>query len=192
MKGKKAIVPLVGRAVPIIFDEYVDIEFGTGALKVTPAHDTNDHMLGEKHNLEVIGVFDQHAALNEQGGEFAGLDRFDARKKVAKALEEAGLLVETKDLRNKVGRSERTDAVIEPRLSMQWFLKMSDLAKPAIDGVKTKDITLHPPHAEKTYLYWMENIKDWCISRQLWWGHRIPAWYDAEGCKFRHFVIVEY
>jgi valyl-tRNA synthetase len=193
LKGKKAIVPLVGRAVPIIFDEYVDIEFGTGALKVTPAHDTNDQMLGEKHNLEVIDVFDQHAALNEHGGEFAGLDRFDARKKVAKALEEAGLLVETKDLRNKVGRSERTDAVIEPRLSMQWFLKMSDLAKPAIDGVKSKDITLHPPHAEKTYLYWMENIKDWCISRQLWWGHRIPAWYDAEGnvavCKTKEEAV---
>ena len=193
LKGKKAIVPLVGRAVPIIFDEYVDIEFGTGALKVTPAHDTNDQMLGEKHNLDVIDVFDQHAALNEHGGEFAGLDRFDARKKVAKALEEAGLLVETKDLRNKVGRSERTDAVIEPRLSMQWFLKMSDLAKPAIDGVKSKDITLHPPHAEKTYLYWMENIKDWCISRQLWWGHRIPAWYDAEGnvavCKTKEEAV---
>lgn len=193
LKGKKAIVPLVGRAVPIIFDEYVDIEFGTGALKVTPAHDTNDQMLGEKHNLEVIDVFDQHAALNEHGGEFAGLDRFDARKQVAKALEEAGLLVETKDLRNKVGRSERTDAVIEPRLSMQWFLKMSDLAKPAIDGVKSKDITLHPPHAEKTYLYWMENIKDWCISRQLWWGHRIPAWYDSEGnvavCKTKEEAV---
>jgi len=181
LKGKNAIVPLVGRVVPIIFDEYVDIEFGTGALKVTPAHDTNDHMLGEKHGLEVIDVFDQHASLNEHAGEYAGLDRFDARKKVAKALEEAGLLVETKDLRNKVGRSERTDAVIEPRLSMQWFLKMSDLAQPAIDGVKSKDIVLHPPHTEKTYLYWMENIKDWCVSRQLWWGHRIPAWYDSEG-----------
>ncbi len=194
LKGKKAIVPLVGRAVPIIFDEYVDIEFGTGALKVTPAHDTNDQILGEKHNLEVIDVFDQHAALNEHGGKFAGLDRFDARKQVAKALEEAGLLVETKDLRNKVGRSERTDAVIEPRLSMQWFLKMSDLAKPAIDGVKSKDIALHPPHAEKTYLYWMENIKDWCISRQLWWGHRIPAWYDSEGnvavCKSKEKAVV--
>lgn len=181
LKGNKAIVPLVGRAVPIIFDDYVDIEFGTGALKVTPAHDTNDQMLGEKHNLEAIDVFDQHAALNEHGGEFAGLDRFEARKKVAKALEEAELLVETKDLRNKVGRSERTDAVIEPRLSMQWFLKMPELAKPAIDGVKEKDITLHPSHSEKTYLYWMENIKDWCISRQLWWGHRIPAWYAADG-----------
>ena len=193
LKGKKAIVPLVGRAVPIIFDDYVDIEFGTGALKVTPAHDTNDQMLGEKHNLEVIDVFDQHAALNEHGGEFSGLDRFEARKKVAKALEDAGLLVETKDLRNKVGRSERTDAVIEPRLSMQWFLKMSDLAKPAIEGVVSKDITLHPPHAEKTYLYWMENIKDWCVSRQLWWGHRIPAWYDADGnvavCKTQEEAV---
>ncbi|HCP40200.1 MAG TPA: valine--tRNA ligase [Cryomorphaceae bacterium] len=195
LKGKKAIVPIVGRAVPIIFDEYVDIEFGTGALKVTPGHDTNDQMLGEKHNLEVIDVFDQHAALNKHGGEFVGLDRFNARKKVAKALEEAGLLVETKELRNKVGRSERTDAVIEPRLSMQWFLKMSDLAKPAIDGVKSKDITLHPPHAEKTYLHWMENIKDWCISRQLWWGHRIPAWYDAGGnvtvCKTKEEAILK-
>ena len=193
LKGKKAIIPLVGRSVPIIFDEYVDIEFGTGALKVTPAHDTNDQMLGEKHNLEVIDVFDQHAALNEHGGAFAGLDRFDARKKVAKALDEAGLLVETKDLRNKVGRSERTDAVIEPRLSMQWFLKMADLAKPAIDGVVSKDITLHPPHAEKTYLYWMENIKDWCVSRQLWWGHRIPAWYDEQGnvavCKTKEEAV---
>lgn len=193
LKGKQAIVPLVGRKVPIIFDEYVDIEFGTGALKVTPAHDTNDQMLGEKHNLEVIDVFDEHAALNEYGGEFAGLDRFDARKKVAKALDQAGLLVETKDLRNKVGRSERTDAVIEPRLSMQWFLKMSSLADKAIDGVKSKDITLYPAHAEKTYLYWMENIKDWCISRQLWWGHRIPAWYDSKGnvavCKSREEAV---
>ncbi|CAI8170929.1 MAG: Valine--tRNA ligase [Flavobacteriales bacterium UBA4585] len=189
LKGKKVIVPLVGRAVPIIFDDYVDIEFGTGALKVTPAHDTNDNMLGEKHGLEVIDIFDQHAVLNTHGGAFEGMDRFVARKAVAKALDEAGLLVETKDLRNKVGRSERTDAVIEPRLSMQWFLKMADLVKPAIDGVKSKDITLHPPHTEKTYLYWMENIKDWCVSRQLWWGHRIPAWYDAEGnvvvCKTR-------
>ena len=193
LKGKKAIVPLVGRAVPIIFDEYVDIEFGTGALKVTPAHDTNDNMLGEKHGLEVIDIFDQHAALNAHGGAFEGMDRFVARKAVAKALEEAGLLVETKDLRNKVGRSERTDAVIEPRLSMQWFLKMADLVKPAIDGVKSKDITLHPPHTEKTYLYWMENIKDWCVSRQLWWGHRIPAWYDTEGnvvvCKTREEAV---
>ena len=193
LHGKKAIVPLVGRAVPIIADDYVDVEFGTGALKVTPAHDQNDNMLGEKYNLEVIDIFDDHAALNEHGGEFAGLDRFEARKKVAKALEEAGLLVETKDLRNKVGRSERTDAVIEPKLSMQWFLKMSELAKPAIDGVKSKDITLHPPHAEKTYLYWMENIKDWCVSRQLWWGHRIPAWYDANGnvtvCKTKEEAV---
>ena len=193
LKGKQAIVPLVGRKVPIIFDEYVDIEFGTGALKVTPAHDTNDQMLGEKHNLEVINVFDEHAALNEYGGEFVGLDRFVARKKVAKALEEDGLLVETKDLRNKVGRSERTDAVIEPRLSMQWFLKMSSLADKAIDGVKSKDVTLHPSHTEKTYLYWMENIKDWCVSRQLWWGHRIPAWYDSKGniavCKSREEAV---
>ena len=193
LKGKQAIVPLVGRKVPIIFDEYVDIEFGTGALKVTPAHDTNDQMLGEKHDLEVINIFDEHAALNENGGEFAGLDRFDARKKVAKALEGSGLLVETKDLRNKVGRSERTDAVIEPRLSMQWFLKMSGLAKTAIDGVKSKDIALYPSHAEKTYHYWMENIKDWCVSRQLWWGHRIPAWYDSKGnvavCKSQEDAV---
>ncbi len=193
LHGKKAIVPLVGRAVPIIADDYVDVEFGTGALKVTPAHDQNDNMLGEKYELEVIDIFDDHAVLNAHGGEFEGLDRFDARKKVAKALEEAGLLVETKDLRNKVGRSERTDAVIEPKLSMQWFLKMSELAQPAIDGVKEKDITLHPPHAEKTYLYWMENIKDWCVSRQLWWGHRIPAWYDNSGnvtvCKTREEAV---
>ena len=193
LKGKQAIVPLVGRKVPIIFDEYVDIEFGTGALKVTPAHDTNDQMLGEKHDLEVINVFDEHAALNEHGGQFVGLDRFDARKKVAKALEEEGLLVETKDLRNKVGRSERTDAVIEPRLSMQWFLKMSSLAEKAIDGVKSKDVALYPSHTEKTYLYWMENIKDWCVSRQLWWGHRIPAWYDSKGnvavCKSREEAV---
>ena len=193
LKGEKVIVPLVGRAVPIIFDDYVDIEFGTGALKVTPAHDTNDNMLGEKHGLEVIDIFDQHAVLNAHGGAFEGMDRFVARKAVAKALHEAGLLVETKDLRNKVGRSERTDAVIEPRLSMQWFLKMADLVKPAIDGVKSKDITLHPPHTEKTYLYWMENIKDWCISRQLWWGHQIPAWYDVDGnvavCKTREEAV---
>ena len=181
LHGKRVLVPLVGRSVPIITDDYVDIEFGTGALKVTPAHDQNDNMLGEKHGLEVIDIFDQHASLNEHGGVFSGLDRFEARKRVAKALEDEGLLIETKDLRNKVGRSERTDAVIEPRLSMQWFLKMADLAQPAIDGVKKKDVTLHPPHAEKTYLHWMENIKDWCVSRQLWWGHRIPAWYDDKG-----------
>ena len=193
LKGKQVIVPLVGRKVPIIFDEYVDIEFGTGALKVTPAHDTNDQMLGDKYNLEVIDVFDEHAALNEYGGEFAGLNRFAARKKVAKALEEKGHLVETKDLRNKVGRSERTDAVIEPRLSMQWFLKMSSLAIKGIEGVKSKDITLYPAHGEKTYLHWMENIKDWCISRQLWWGHRIPAWYDSQGnvavCKSKEEAV---
>lgn len=191
--GKKAIVPLVGREVPIIADDYVDIEFGTGALKVTPAHDQNDNMLGEKHGLEVIDIFDDRATLNEHAGEFAGLDRFDARKKVAKALEDAGLLSETKDLRNKVGRSERTDAIIEPKLSMQWFLKMAELAEPAIEGVKSKDITLFPAHSEKTYLYWMENIKDWCVSRQLWWGHRIPAWYDAQGniavCKTREEAV---
>ena len=185
--GKKAIVPLVGRAVPIIADEYVDVEFGTGVLKVTPAHDQNDNMLGEKYQLETIDVFDERAVLNQHAGEFCGLDRFDARKQVAKALEEHGLLQEVKDLRNKVGRSERTDAVIEPRLSMQWFLKMEDLAKPAVQGVKNKDIQLTPAHAEKTYLHWMENIKDWCVSRQLWWGHRIPAWYDADG----NFAVVK-
>ena len=177
LKGKRVIVPGVGRVVPIIMDEYVDREFGTGALKITPAHDINDYNLGMKYNLESIDIFNDNGTLNEHGGKYAGMDRFACRKQIVKDLEESGLIEKIEDYTNKVGHSERTDAVIEPKLSAQWFLKMEGLAKKALEVVEDDTIRFHPAKFKNTYRHWLENIKDWCISRQLWWGHRIPAWY---------------
>ena len=176
-KGKRAIVPLVNRSIPLIYDEYVEREFGTGALKITPAHDINDYNLGIKHHLETINIFNDNGTLNENAQFLVGMDRFEARKAIVPMLEEAGNLVKIEDYTNKVGFSERTNEVIEPKLSLQWFCKMGELAKPALDAVMNGDITFHPEKFKNTYAHWMENIKDWCISRQLWWGHRIPAWY---------------
>ena len=181
LKGKRVIVPLVNRAVPVITDEYVEMEFGTGCLKVTPAHDVNDYMLGEKHNLPSIDIFNDNGTISEAGGMYVGLDRFDVRKQIAIDLEKAGLLEKVEEYDNKVGYSERTNVVIEPKLSMQWFLKMEGLARPALDAVMNDDIKFYPAKFKNTYRHWMENIKDWCISRQLWWGHRIPAYFLPEG-----------
>lgn len=180
LKGKQALVPLINRSIPIIFDEYIDIEFGTGALKVTPAHDINDYNLGIKHNLEVIDTLNDDGTLSEKAQLFVGEDRFVVRKKIAATLEENGQLQKVEEIKNKVGFSERTDAVIEPKLSMQWFLKMDTLAKPALENVLNDNIKLIPEKFKNTYKHWMENVHDWCISRQLWWGHRIPAWYDEK------------
>ena len=181
LKGKKVIIPLVNRVVPIIMDDYVDIEFGTGCLKVTPAHDENDYMLGEKYNLPSIDIFNDNGTISEAGGLYVGMDRFDVRKQIAKDLQEAGLLEKVEDYDNKVGYSERTNVVIEPKLSMQWFVKMDKLAAPALDAVMKDEIKFHPDKFKNIYRHWMENIKDWCISRQLWWGHRIPAYYLPQG-----------
>ena len=186
LKGKKVIVPIVNRVVPIIEDEYVDVEFGTGFLKVTPAHDINDYMLGEKYGLESIDIFNDNGTLNGEWDvyepyntltNYIDMDRFDARNQIEKDLEVAGLLEKVEPYTNKVGFSERTDAVIEPKLSMQWFVKMEELAKPALKAVMEDDIKLYPAKFKNTYSHWMENVKDWCVSRQLWWGHRIPVWY---------------
>lgn len=181
LKGKKVIIPLINRVVPIIMDDYVDIEFGTGCLKVTPAHDVNDYMLGEKYNLPSIDIFNDNGTISEAGGLYVGMDRFDVRKQIAKDLQEAGLLEKVEDYDNKVGYSERTNVVIEPKLSMQWFVKMDKLAAPALDAVMKDEIKFHPDKFKNIYRHWMENIKDWCISRQLWWGHRIPAYYLPQG-----------
>ncbi|HOU27021.1 MAG TPA: valine--tRNA ligase, partial [Paludibacteraceae bacterium] len=181
LKGKKVIVPLINREIPVIEDEYVDAEFGTGCLKVTPAHDVNDYMLGEKYNLPSIDIFNDNGTLNEHGCQYTGMDRFDVRNKIEQDLLAAGLLEKVEPYTNKVGYSERTNVPIEPKLSMQWFLKMEDIAKPALDAVMTDDVKFYPAKYKNTYRHWMENIKDWCISRQLWWGHRIPAYYLPEG-----------
>ncbi|MGE4433739.1 MAG: valine--tRNA ligase [Bacteroidales bacterium] len=181
LKGKRVIVPLIGRSIPVIEDEYVDIEFGTGCLKVTPAHDVNDYMLGEKFNLETIDIFNNDGTLNEWGQMYAGMDRFDVRKQIEQDLIAADLMEKVEAYTNKVGYSERTNVPIEPKLSMQWFLKMTDLAKPALDAVMNDEILLVPAKFKNTYRHWMENVKDWCISRQLWWGHRIPAYFLPEG-----------
>lgn len=179
--GKKAIVPLINREVPIIADEYVAMDFGTGALKVTPAHDMNDYQLGQKHGLEVIDIFNDNGTLSEAAQILVGEDRFEARKKIIPLLEQAGALLKMEPYTSEVGYSERTDAVVEPRLSLQWWVSMKPLAGPALAAVENDDIRFYPAKFKNLYRHWMENIKDWCISRQLWWGHRIPAWYDSEG-----------
>ena len=181
LKGKKVIVPLVNRVIPVIEDDYVDIEFGTGCLKVTPAHDVNDYMLGEKYNLPSIDIFNDNGTLSEAAGLYIGMDRFDARKQIEKDLDAAGLLDKVEAYTNKVGYSERTNVVIEPKLSMQWFLKMQHFADMALPPVMNDELKFYPAKYKNTYRYWMENIKDWCISRQLWWGHRIPAYFLPEG-----------
>jgi len=185
--GKNVIVPITNRIIPIIADEYVEMDFGTGCLKVTPAHDTNDYDLGKKYNLETIDIFNANGTLNDQGMHYAGLDRFDVRKLIEKELDEKGYLVKTEDHVNKVGFSERTNAVIEPRLSLQWFVSMKELAEPALENVQNGNIKFYPEKFKNTYRHWIENIKDWCISRQLWWGHRIPAWYY--GTNTEDFVV---
>ncbi len=188
LKGKKVIIPLVNRVVPVIMDDYVDMEFGTGCLKITPAHDIHDYEIGIKHNLEIIDIIDDNGKLNEKAQLFIGEDRFDVRKKIIPELEKAGNLVKIEDYINKVGYSERTNVVIEPKLSMQWFLKMQDLVKPALENVMNDNVKFFPEKFKNTYRHWMENVKDWNISRQLWWGHRIPAYYINDT---NDFVIAE-
>ena len=188
LRGKKVIVPLVNREVPVIFDDYVDPAFGTGALKITPAHDINDYNLGLKHNLPAVDTLNDDGTLSEAAGVFVGLDRFEARKKAIEKLREDGLLFKEEEYQTRLGFSQRTNAVVEPRISTQWFVKMRDLADKALEAVTGGDVKIHPEERFlATYKYWLENVKDWCISRQLWWGQRIPAWYDEEG----RFVVAE-
>jgi len=187
LKGKRVLVPLIQRSVPIIMDEYVDMEFGTGCLKITPAHDINDYEIGMRHNLETIDTFNDDGTLSEKAQVLVGVDRFEARKQIVPMLEEAGNLVKVEDYKNKVGYSERTDVVIEPKLSAQWFLAMEKLAKPALEAVESDDVEFHPKKFKNLYRHWMGNVKDWCISRQLWWGHQIPVYYLADGT----FVVAE-
>ncbi len=191
LKGHRVIVPLVGREIPVIEDRYVDMEFGTGCLKVTPAHDKNDEMLGKTHNLEVIDIFNEDATLNEHGGKYAGKDRFEVRRLIAADLQEAGLMEKVEDYTNNVGYSERTKVAIEPRLSLQWFIRMKHFAEIALPPVMEDIIRFVPEKYKNTYRVWMENIQDWCISRQLWWGHRIPAYYYTAADGSEHFVVAE-
>ena len=181
LAGKEVLVPLINRTIPIIFDDYVDMDFGTGCLKITPAHDPNDYEIGKKHNLEVINILNPNGTLNQNAKLYVGEDRFEVRKKIAYELHTTGYLIKEEDHINKIGFSERTDAVIEPRLSLQWFCAMEKLSKPALENVMNNTIQFHPEKFKNTYKHWMENIRDWCISRQLWWGHRIPAYYFGEG-----------
>ena len=187
LKGKRVIVPIVGRSIPVIEDEYVDVEFGTGCLKVTPAHDVNDYMLGEKYNLPSIDIFNDNGTLSEAAGMYVGMDRFDVRRQIEKDLQEAGLMEKVEPYTNKIGCSERTGVAIEPKLSMQWFLKMQHFADLALPPVMNDELKFYPAKYKNTYRHWLENIKDWCISRQLWWGHRIPAYYLPTG----GFVVAE-
>ena len=191
LKGKHVIVPLVGREIPVVEDDYVDIEFGTGCLKVTPAHDINDHALGLKHNLETIDIFNDNGTVSEAAGLYVGMDRMDVRTLIEKDLKEASLMEEVEDYNNKVGFSERTNVPIEPKLSTQWFLSMQHFADIALSPVMDDDIQFYPPKYKNTYRHWLENIKDWCISRQLWWGHRIPAYYFTATDGKRDFVVAE-
>ncbi|MFN4007571.1 MAG: valine--tRNA ligase, partial [Chitinophagaceae bacterium] len=181
LHGQYAIVPLINRRIPIITDEYVAMDFGTGALKVTPAHDMNDYQLGQKHQLEIVDVLNDDGTLSEAAQIYVGLDRFEARKKIAAELQEKGYLIKTETYTSEVGHSERSDAVVEPRLSLQWWVKMEPLATKALEVVMSDEVSFVPAKFKNLYRHWMENIKDWCISRQLWWGHRIPAWYDEKG-----------
>ncbi len=181
LHGKFAIVPLINRRIPIIADDYVAMDFGTGALKVTPAHDVNDYALGQKHQLEIVDIFNDNGTLSEDAQIYIGLERFEVRKKIAIELEEKGFLIKTEEYTSEVGYSERTDVVVEPRLSMQWWLSMKDISSPALKAVMEEEIKFYPPKFKNVYRHWMENIKDWCVSRQLWWGHRIPAWYHESG-----------
>jgi len=189
--GKKVVIPLIKRVVPLIQDDYVDMEFGTGALKITPAHDENDYNIGLKHNLESVDIFNDDGTLGEKAGLFIGEDRFEVREKIVEVLKEEGHIDKIEDYVNKVGYSERTDAVIEPKLSLQWFLKMTDLSKPALESVMKDEVKLFPPKFKNTYRHWMENVKDWCISRQLWWGHRIPAYYYGENPGPNDYVVAQ-
>ena len=181
LHGKFAFVPLINRRIPIVVDDYVTMDFGTGALKITPAHDMNDNVLGQKHKLEVVDIFNEDGTLNEVAQIYVGEDRFEARKKIIKELEAKGHLLKTEDYTSEVGYSERTDVVVEPRLSMQWWVDMKKISDPALKSVMDDEIKFFPSKFKNLYRHWMENIKDWCISRQLWWGHRIPAWYDEQG-----------
>jgi valyl-tRNA synthetase len=188
-EGMKAIIPILNKEIPIIADDYVDMEFGTGCLKVTPAHDENDYELGKTHNLETIDILNDDGTLNKFGLHYKGQDRFEVRKAIAKELDELGYMVKIEDHINKVGYSERTDVPIEPKLSLQWFVNMKELAEPALKSVMDGEVKFHPDNLKNTYRHWMENVKDWCVSRQLWWGHQIPAWYYGKGDQTPIFNI---